>query len=215
MARHPVVGELIGAAGSGKSTVASLLTAKTFDVSGELSWRQDLPLCLKVLARRLPTILGQVAKRVPLRFLAIMVNIEVTLRLLERHRESHALSCSHIILDLGPFLQLATLRHAYLPEAPTLASSSWLAELTARSRRAVDRVFWLDADNRILLNRVRGREQLHAMKDRPAEAFERFCAEYRREFTDLLAGFPASRIERIDTGVLSARDVSEWIDAHL
>ncbi|MEN6333947.1 MAG: hypothetical protein ABFE01_06765, partial [Phycisphaerales bacterium] len=154
-------------------------------------------------------------KGVPLRFLAIMVNIECTVRLLERHRESHVLSCGQVVLDLGPLLQLATLRHAYLPDAPTLASSCWLSDLTARSRRVVDRVFWLDADHRTLMNRVRGRKQSHAMKDRSEEAFERFCAEYRREFDDLLAGYPAGQINRDDAGILSARDISEWIDARL
>jgi thymidylate kinase len=214
-ARSPLVGELIGVAGSGKSTVAALLATRTFDVSSQLSWKQNIPLCLKVLAHRLPEIIYQAGKGVPLRFLAIMVNIECTLRLLERHRESHGLSCGQVVLDLGPFLQLATLRHAYLPDAPALASSFWLSELTARSRRVVDKVFWLDADHRTLMNRIRGREQSHAMKDRSEGAFERFCAEYRREFADLLAGYPAGQIERIDTGALSARDVSEWIDARL
>jgi thymidylate kinase len=213
--RLPRVGELIGVAGSGKSTVAALLATGTFDVTSQLSWKQNVPLWLKALTRRLPEVVYQAAKGVPLRFLAIMVNIECTVRLLERHRESHVLSCGQVVLDLGPFLQLATLRHAYLPDAPTLASSSWLADLTARSRRVVDRVFWLDADQRTLMNRVRGREQSHAMKDRSEEAFERFCAEYRREFDDLLAGYPAGQINRVDAGVLSARDISEWIDARL
>lgn len=215
MTRAPVIGELIGVAGSGKSTAATLLAARTFDVSGHLSWKQDIPLCLKVLAHRLPEVVRQAGRGVPLRYLAIMINIEVTLRLLARHRESRVLSCGHVVLDLGPLLQLATLRHAYLPEAPTLASSAWLSELMTRSRQVIDKVFWLDADDRILMGRVQGREQTHAMKGRPEEAFETFCAEYRQEFSGLLAGYPASRIERIDTGAMSANDVFGWIDAHL
>jgi len=215
MTRFPVIGELIGVAGSGKSTVATLLAARTFDVSSHLSWKQDIPLCLRVLVHRLPEVISQAAKRVPLRYLAIMLNIEVTLRLLARHRESPVLDCGHVILDLGPFLQLATLRHAYLPHAPTLASSAWLSELMVRSQQMIDRVFWLDADDGTLMNRVHGREQIHAMKGRPEGAFERFYAEYRQEFAHLLTGYPASRIERIDTGAMSAADISGWIDAHL
>lgn len=210
-----VIGELIGVAGSGKSTIASRLAAGALDVAGRLSWRQNIPMCVRVLGYRLPQVAYQIGRGVPLRFLAIMVNIEVTLRLLTRHRESRMLGCGRVVLDLGPFLQLATLRHAYLAQAPTLASSTWLSELTAQARQVIDRVFWLDADDRVLMERVSERAQVHAMKGRPAGAFERFFSEYRREFADLLAGYPSNRVVRIDTGVMSADHVCELIDAHL
>jgi thymidylate kinase len=210
-----MIGELVGVAGSGKSTVAALLAARTFDVSSHLSWRQHIGTCLKVSAHRLPHVIYHAVHRVPLRFLAIMVNIEVMLQVLARHRESPILRCSQVILDLGPFLQLATLRHAYLAQAPTLASSSWLSELTVQSRQVIDRVFWLDADDRVLMERVSEREQEHAMKGRPPGAFETFFSEYRREFTDLLSGYPASWVKRIDTGAMSAEHVFELIDAQL
>jgi len=192
-----------------------LLAARTADVSSRLSWKQNPQTCLKVLMDRLPQVIYQAGKGVPLRYIAIMLNIEITLRLLERHRESCVLDCNHVILDLGPFLQLATLRHAYLAEAPTLASSSWLPQLIIQTRRVIDRVLWLDADDRILMDRVGDREQEHGMKGRPREAFERFFAEYRDEFADLLDGYPARQIERIDTSSASAEDVCQRVDACL
>ena len=215
VAKPPLIGELIGVAGSGKSTVARRLAEQAADVSSRLSWKQDPRMCLKVVMDRLPQVIYQAGKGVPLRYLAIMLNIEITLRLLERHRESHVLDCNHVILDLGPLLQLATLRHAYLTEAPTLASSTWLSQLIVQTRRVIDRVFWLDADDRILMDRVSDREQEHGMKGQPREAFERFFAEYRNEFADLLDGYPAHRIERIDTSSASAEDVCQRVDACL
>ena len=215
VAKPPLIGELIGVAGTGKSTVATLLAARTADVSSRLSWKQDPQTCLKVLKDRLPQVIYQTGKGVPLRYLAIMLNIEITLRLLDRHRESRVLDCNHVILDLGPLLQLATLRHAYLAEAPTLASSSWLSQLIIQARHAIDRVFWLDADDPILMDRVSDREQEHGMKGQPRKAFERFFAEYRDEFADLLGGYPAHRIERIDTSSASAEEVCQRVDACL
>jgi deoxyadenosine/deoxycytidine kinase len=92
-----------------------------------------------------------------------------------------------ILLDHGPIFKLATL-HAFGP--PRLQSSgfeSWWQRMFKQWACTLDMIIWLEAPTELLVERINGRNQRHAVKGKAeGEAYD-FLSHYQTAYEQILA----------------------------
>lgn len=206
--KSPKIVEMIGPAGSGKTTIAKKLLDETFDVQTSISWQDDKLQCLKSCLYKFPDIVSLMLRRVPLVCIEIMLSIEIRLAVLQKHKKRHFLPCRVLVLDQGPLLQLTTLKLAYIKKYSVSNEITWLTALEAETTRTLDIVIWLDAGIETLQDRINRREQTHRMKGRSKEVMAQFFEDYRACFAEATRnGGSRILIKRIDTTQMSIDDV--------
>ena len=155
--RAPWVVEIVGPAGSGKTTVASRMCIRpgvrsVSSVSSAVSPARRLvagfraaPQTLRLIGRRRPT-------RQQIAWLSRLVALETV----TRHADADVL-----VLDQGPLYTLSRLTAA----RPDCAEDAWVTRRTERWAGLLDAVLLLDASDEILVERIRSRSKAHAVKD--------------------------------------------------
>jgi thymidylate kinase len=203
--------ELIGPAGSGKSTLAEELRSRLYNVRTTLSWHDGKRVFLFVLLQRIPNLVHAWLKGVPVEHLKIAIGTESLLTLLHPgKRRRHFSGCS-VILEAGPVFHLA-----FLDKESPRFSRQWLEALRQRMRETVDRVFWLDAPNTLLLSRINERSKPHRIKNLPAKEGERFLDDYRARFSDILGERGDDiAVTHIDAGNLSIAESADIVISQL
>jgi thymidylate kinase len=184
--RRTLLVELVGPAGVGKSTLASGLRARQPERCAAFGlWglpRRHLFASAIVL---LPALAGAVLAGS--RFRVAEVAQLVRLGALRRAvRSAERRGVRLIVLDEGPVFGLTwlSLCHAADGDAErvalrTTALHEWASLLTA--------VVYLNADDPVLVQRIRTREKPHPVKDRPDEEINGFTARFRRAFEQVIA----------------------------
>lgn len=201
----PLMVELIGPAGAGKSTLARalrhrdrrILTAARFRV-GRLDY---MPFFVSNALLLLPTILRQSrhGRRLAWSEIKMMVYLTAGNRLLRRQASNHA---AVVILDQGPVFQLAQL-HGFGPEnINSEGFEQWWASVLDRWASALDMVIWLDAPDVVLLERVHTRGKWHRVKNESEQEAREFLARYRASYEQMISALTANggpRVLRFDT----------------
>lgn len=118
-----------------------------------------------------------------------------------------------IVLDQGPVYLLAEMKEfgpAYIQAAR--AEEFW-QNLYGRWARTLDLIVWLDAENGCLLERIRGREQDHIVKNEADSKMIEFLECYRRIFDSTVSALrtanPGIKVIRFDTGRLKTEQILE------
>lgn len=188
MARARAI-ELVGPAGSGKTTLVRALEAAHADVrSGAACGRLDhLRLGARHAARLLPAWLRSRDRWLDEKELRSMNYVVGWADALER-----APRAGLTVFDHGPIFRLARLRAfgPRLTESPAFAR--WAEAALRRWAGLLDAVVWLDAPDAVLAARIDGRDEQHRMKGGAAEATGRFLAHYRDTYEALLAELRAA-----------------------
>lgn len=198
---RPLVIELAGPAGAGKTSVARLLrggdaTAGAEPVAGRVRLAGALSALLPRLAAARLSAPGRFWSRDELRSLGYLSAWQSRLK---RGVAAGGL----VVLDHGPVFRLASLTVDGPPMTGTRAFTRLWERRAHEWGDLLDVVVWLDAPDAVLLQRIAGRKQQHRIKAAaPAEA-EAFLARYRAAYHTTLAAVTRgrTRLVELDTGV--------------
>ena len=199
--RRPLVVEIIGPAGAGKSSLLRALRVvdptmrrgRSLDSGALLAIARRAPRWLPIVARlalTTPDLARQYARH--------LVRIETIDALFPRTTAEGDV----VLLDEGPVFSIA-LMLAFNDRARGYdAVARHLAPSTDRWAPMLDALVWLDADDSILARRIRSREKGHRIKGSSDADTREFLARYRRAYesvTTRLADAGAAPILRVDT----------------
>lgn len=178
--RQSFVAEIIGPAGSGKSTLTQLLRNKQTVRAGLSVWGLPLPLLLRTAVLTFPTLLRLYAyPRLRWDDLKLVIQHNALLQLLRRERTAgHAA----LLLDEGNLFAIAKLRAFGRNVATADSCEPWLQKLVDATAPELDAVIWLDAPDSILAQRIREREKDHRMKNKSDAEIENHLSLYRSSF---------------------------------
>ncbi len=212
MAR-PFTAEIIGPAGSGKSTLTGLLRGRDATIKTGLSiWGLPLPLLATSTFSSLTDLPGLFGRgRFTLEDIKLVIQINTLRRLLRRESTK---GYRALLLDEGGVFGLAKLR-AFGGDGEA-DSISWMTGLFNRVGPTLDAVIWLDAPDAVLARRIRERQKPHRTKDlseveifehlgRYREAFERVMLELTRRNAVKVIRFRTDRepLEEIANQILA------------
>jgi len=213
--RRPLVVEVVGPAGAGKSALIAALMRREPSIQPVLRLRQLrhlLPLVWSVVLL-LPVLL-EVYWESPR-------SLRTTLRYLARLQAFHQVVKRHVtrpwkavILDEGPVFTLAML--SGVPMGKRFARA-WHAALDQWAL-TLDAVVWLDAPVIVLAHRIKNREKAHEVKERDFEAIAAFLARHRRLFDQVVSELTrggGAQVLAYSTERASAEEIAERLMAVL
>jgi adenylate kinase family enzyme len=217
--QRPLVLELVGPAGAGKTTLRSALCRRDPRiVAGVRVGRlRQARLMLRDGAALLPTFVRRHRadrwfNRAEIRAMSYLGG---WLELLE----GEAPGTERVtVLDHGPVFRLAALQEFGPAITRSAAFERWSARMLESWRWTLDRVVWLDATDDVLIGRIRGRAQKHGVKDRPDAEMREFLTRYRRRLESVLESLSQGSgplTLRFDTARQSAPEIAAAVLATL
>jgi adenylate kinase family enzyme len=207
--------EIVGVAGTGKSTLARALVERRPECRLADTLHTRVPAHWPYVAHGLPRALALWASSLRSRPALSWDEVKFLLYVSEwnrylRDRREHRLGI--VVLDQGPVFALARLLWSEKPVTTRPGFQAWVREMVERWSDELDLMVWLDAPNRVLLERINWREQRHDAKHRSTEeALELLDSHHRayRRLHDLLAELARPPVLRFDT---SARSPDALVD---
>ena len=182
---HPVVVELVGPAGAGKSTLADVLAARE-DARRVSIWGLPLRFVVPSAGSLVSTFLSLCvgSRTLPWREMKQMIRLGALHRLL-----SQAAARRHrlIVLDEGPAFVLSWLR--VFGRARLLRSAAyerWEQRSFTEWVRVLDVIVLLDAPDSVLAQRIRSRAKPHMVRDQSDEQIAAFTARFRTAFASVI-----------------------------
>jgi len=192
--RPPLIVELVGLAGAGKTTLSRALSQRDEKIllvpDLELRKREHIPIFVRHVPSLLPLFLGRCR---PSRWftwdeIKAMVYLKAWPRVL-RQQGSH--NGTVILLDHGPVFKLARL-NAFGPEKlKSQGFEQWWHSMFEQWASTLDVVIWLNAPEKILVERINARSQRHAVKRKSELEASKFLARYRTSYEQILAKLTA------------------------
>ncbi len=207
--RKPVLLELVGPAGAGKSTVFQALLSRREDIEA-LPVLSSSPYA-GVLARSVLGVLVTLVRRRALRRrtreqVVMMGYLQALPRVLDGRRRGDE---RIVVFDQGPIFFLT--RPSVLDER----LSAWRDQMLDTWSSRLDAVVWLDAPGDVLADRINARSKPHALKGRPDDVARDVIAESRAGLEETIAELSgrgrAPSILRFDTSRASADDIVDEI----
>ena len=195
--RRPLVIELVGPAGAGKSTLARQLGDRLGAPGAPLGlWGMPLPRLAAHGARLLPTFWGFLrdGQRPVWAEQTQLVRLETLGELVERRR----VAGRPVVLDEGPVFALSWMEVFY-PRREGPRRAAWRRGVLARWARLLDLVVLVDAPDPVLTYRLRTRSKGHALKHSPYAVIQAFTARYRTAFYHVGAELRAASGPRLVT----------------
>ncbi len=197
-AARPVVVELVGPAGSGKSALAQRLSAQPGAVRASV-WNLPRPLIFEGALRSLPALVGLCwgTRSVSWPILAQVMRLGA-LRLLLRRRLRHT---RLVVLDEGPVFALSWVCVFGPAALGNGRTERWWRRRAAEWAPLLDRVVLLDTPDPILMGRLRGRSKRDdELRDFTDREIVDLAAAYRAAFAHVLRHLaPGDRVVTLPT----------------
>jgi thymidylate kinase len=200
-----MVVEIIGPAAVGKSSVVRHLLEQNSAFRKYVPSRRYLWECWKYTILRFPRILVLLLFGARRHSLKTLIRIEAALAEISKLQNRPPV----LLIDQGP---LALLAYLHFKKAPNRWLACWLDRLQKKAGRVIDRVFWLDAPNAVLIERLRNRNDGHAMETLPDAQVNQFYDSYRLGYTKAIGHI---HHKLIDTERLSVGEISHIIRLEL
>lgn len=209
----PVLVEILGVAGSGKSSLTRALTDNPGWRRGDFIHTRK-PEHLAHVLRALPRLLPMIADNIwrPPRLSWADFKLLVYVSEWNRHfNRSPGFQGTVTVLDQGPLYALVRLRAQNRGISDRASFRTWWEAMVTRWVAELDSVVWLDAPDDVLLGRIHQRDQSHATKGGPDTTGREFVTRYRGLFHEVLdridaAGAPP--VLRFDTGARDTADLA-------
>lgn len=206
--------EILGVAGTGKSTLACALAddVPTCRVADSLHTR--LPAHWPYVAHGLPRVLPLLLRTGRRRPVLSWEEVKYVLYVAEWSRFLNARPehrAGLTVLDQGPLFGLARLLWGGKPATRSPQFQRWLARMVAHWSEELDLVVWLDASEDVLVERINFREQRHEAKgqvrERALELLQRHRDAYGRVLDEVqrVGRLP---IRRLDTSTTSPQELA-------
>ena len=190
----PLVVEIIGPAGAGKTTLARALAQRDEKIMVaadlELRKKEHFPIFVGQIPFLLPVFLRRCR---PSRWftwdeIKAMVYLKGWARVLRQQAWNNG---TVILLDHGPVFKLATL-NAFGPERlKSRGCETWWHSMFEQWASTLDIVIWLNAPDSILVERINARNQRHAVKGKSELEAHNFLIRYQTSYEQILAKLTA------------------------
>jgi shikimate kinase len=215
--KSPLIVELIGLAGAGKTTLAQALSQRDekIQVAADIKLRKKehlllftgyVPFLLPVFLRR-----SRSSRWFTWDEIKAMVYLRGWPRVL---RQQASTSGPVILLDHGPVFKLATLS-AFGPERlKSPGFEPWWDNMFKQWADTLDIVIRLDAPERVLVERINARNQRHAVKGSSELEAQKFLRRYQMSYEQILAKLTAQgkpRLFHFDTDRASTEQIVEEV----
>jgi thymidylate kinase len=208
--------EILGVAGAGKSTLATLLERSAgVEMATFIHARRPSHLVqiVRGIPRLLPIAVGGLTRppRMSWSEFKLLVYVTRWRRVLRRRMPPGAV----LVFDQGPLYALVRLTAEGKPFTTRQAFERWREEMLGSWARELTALIFLDAPDAVLWDRINERPQGHKAKGEEAKAGLRFIARYRRSFEDLLRRVEAlagPEVLRFDTSSMTAAQITEKIE---
>jgi thymidylate kinase len=119
-----------------------------------------------------------------------------------------------ILLNHGPIFKLATLR-AFGPELlNSQGFEQWWQRVFEQWAITLDMVVWLNAPDKILVERINRRSQRHAVKGKPELEAHKFLTRYQKSYEQVVAKLTACggpTLIRFDTSQAPVEQIVEEV----
>jgi len=191
-----MVAELVGAAGTGKSTLSLRLAGQPGVLRASV-WKLPRGWWLYNALRSLPTLFALCvrARALPWADMRYMIRLRTLHHLVQRRRARA--SAPLVILDEGPVFALAWLRLFGDQRAAGRTMARWRRTVIRDWASTVDVVVLLDAPDAVLAGRIRTRDQPHRVKSGSDGEISRFATAYREAFGEVIAALTAANGVRV------------------
>jgi adenylate kinase family enzyme len=216
-----LVVELLGPAGSGKTTLAQALIKDHRQIrAGDYLHTRNaahVPFFARHAVLLLPVFLGQ--WRRGRWFTWDEIKMLVYLKGWHRTLRRQALDQGTVtLLDHGPVFRLTRL-YAFGPEnIRSQRFERWWDQMCAQWAATLDIVVWLDAPDAVLLERINARDRWHIVKGKPEQEAVQFLARYRTSFEHVMSALTANggpTVLRFDTAQLAVDQITGQVLAAL
>lgn len=210
--QRPLVVELVGAWGAGKSSLVKSLAFRDRSVwAAPPVWALPKPLLFISGLQVLATVIS--VFRSGRRMLWKESRQLMRLRALYHHLELLRRKDSRVVVvEDGPALLLSWLRAAARRSATNGGMPTWWSSVVKRWAKTVDIVVFLDAPDRVLAQRVLARSQANPFKDRPeaelSEVLESSRGAYVHVLSDLQA-YPGPTVLAFRTDQQSIAQITD------
>ena len=222
---RPMIVELVGPAGSGKTTVGEALTRRAGIARASVPvapyhscpsvWGLPRPLVAAAAIRTLPDVAALVrcASALPWEEMKMLIRLDALDQFLRPERNG-ALT----VLDEGPVFALSWLRVWGDGCITNGRFDAWWQRTLDHWAERLHTIVLLDAADPLLAERIRVRAQPHRYKDESAGEISRFSAVFRRAFAWVLAGLASRggpRVVALPSDSMTPSELAEQILAVL
>lgn len=214
--KYPYFVELVGLAGAGKSTLASALVNQLEKVvliaPPDLHSARDIPFFLWNSITMLPTFFGMIREsgwKLPSPHeMALMVMLNGWPR---RLKAQPIKECNALLVDQGPISFLGMLERIDSPWRRTSTGKKWLKKTFQQWSSVINLVITLDADNAVLLNRIRTRAQIHRLQTATDDDAVQTLELYRKIYPNVIGCLQSTNPELKKFSYVTTHEVKETL----
>ena len=192
----PLIVELVGLAGAGKTTLAKALSQQNAEllVADELQLRKITH--LPIFATHLPSLLPVLLRSYrPDRWftweeIKAMVYLKGWPQMLKQQATNNSTA---ILLDHGPIFKLATLNAFGPKRLKSPGFEGWWQEMFKLWASTLDMVIWLEGSRTNLIERINSRKQKHFVKGKSEQEASQFLDRYQLSYEEILVNLKRYR----------------------
>lgn len=216
---RPRIIELVGIAGAGKTTLARALSLRNdrILICEQPYFRRAIyfPYFSWYSLMMMPTILRIQCRSKQLtinpRLAVWMINLQGWHKVLKMQVKIHNATC---IMHQGPISMMAEILFLYPNALQDEYFAKWWERMISAWKATLDLIIWLDAEDRILIKRVRQRDNWHMIKNQSEDEALWFYQVYRAIYRRLLSSLDNhddSKIISIDTGNQTVNAINDQV----